>query len=300
MKAQILGARCGIALLVLALACERGNSPSAPAQSSGPAPSRSRGVAGPPLTPNIAASAEHDEHGGCTNASLMGTYGLQRMGHTSQGSLTAVGIATFDGEGASAASETVSRNGVFADAQSAATYTVSPDCTATLSVNSAIAAHLEIVHGGSAVLGMSLVPGDNVASHYERVVDGPGAREAPQAGCTNAILTGSYGFQRMGQTNQGQLTSLGMTTFDGQGTDSGGQTTSRNGVFSVVQFPRQPYMVNPDCTGALILNGAAFAHLVIVHGGSEVLGMSLTPGNNVAIHFERVVDRPGSALGPDQ
>jgi len=214
------------------------------------------------------------------------------MGHTKQGALTAVGIVTFDGEGNSVASETVGRNGVFTDAQSAAAYTVSPDCSGTLTVNGAIVAHLLMVHDGSAVLGMSLVPGDNVASHYERVVDRPGAREAPEAGCTNAILVGTYGFQRMGQTNQGQLTSLGMTVFDGQGTDSGGQTTSRNGVFSVAQFPRQPYTVNPDCTGALIPNGTAFAHLVIVHGGSEVLGMSLTPGNNVAIHFERVLDRP--------
>jgi len=62
-----------------------------------------------------------------------------------------------------------------------------------------------------------------------------------------------------------------MTTFDGQGTDIGGQTTSRKRRFSVAQFPRQPYAVNPDCTGALILNGTKFAHLVIVHGGSEVL-----------------------------
>src|SRR5260370_25134098 len=95
---------------------------------------------------------------------------------------------------------------------------------------------------------------DNDASYYERLVERPGAREAPEAGCTNAILSGTYGFQRMGQTSQGQLTSLGMTTFDGQGTDIGGQTTSRNGVFRCAQFPRRPYAVNPDCTRALILN----------------------------------------------
>ncbi len=298
MKAQRLGAgRGSIALLALALACEGGNSPSAPAEPSGPATSNSTWSS---AHSGISASAEHEEHGGCTNASLIGTYGLQRMGHTGQGSLTAVGIATFDGEGNSVASETISRNGVFTDAQAVAAYTVSPDCTGTLTVNGAILAHILLVHGGSAVLGMSLIPGDNVASHYERVADRSGTREAPEAGCTNAILTGTYGFQRMGQTNQGQLTSLGMTTFDGQGTDIGGQTTSRNGVFSVVQFPREPYTVNPDCTGALILNGTIFAHLVIVHGGSEVLGMSLTPGNNVAIHFERVVDRPRDALGRDE
>src|SRR5260370_560755 len=110
MKTQILGAgRGSIALLALALACEGGNSPSAPAESLGPATSKTTWSS---AHPGISGSAEHEEHGACTNANLSGTYGLQRMGHTSQGSLTAGGIATFDGEGNGVARETHGRKGV--------------------------------------------------------------------------------------------------------------------------------------------------------------------------------------------
>lgn len=114
--------------------------------------------------------------------------------------------------------------------------------------------------------------------------------------CSEKTLNGSYGFQRNGSTNPGgALTALGIITFDGQGNTSGSQTISRNGVFGVQQL-MPTYTVNADCTGNLIdTTGTVIGNLVIVHGGSEVLGMSLTPGNNVAIHFERVFDPPGNA-----
>jgi len=290
MKMQPFGALLGTAIIMsLALACERGDSPAAPAASSTAAASRIN-----PSSPHfgLSAGAEHDEQTGCTLASLTGTYGVQRMGFTTQGRLTAVGITTFDGQGNSLATETISRNGVVSVAQSPSAYTVAADCTGTLTVNGAIVAHLLIVHQGTGVLGMSLTPGDNVSSHYERVVDRP-----DDAGCTNASLTGTYGFQRMGQNPQGPVTALGIGTFDGQGSDVASQTTSRSGVFSDQQPFVSFYTVNPDCTGTAILNGSAFAYFVIVHGGSEVLGMALNPGLNVAVHYERLVDRPGH--GPE-
>jgi hypothetical protein len=126
-----------------------------------------------------------------------------------------------------------------------------------------------------------------------------GAQPSPQAGdqsCSEATLIGEYGFQRNGTANPGgPITALGHITFDGMGGTQGSQTISRNGVFSVQQL-MPTYTVNIDCTGSLVdATGTTIGTLVIVHGGSEVLGMSLTPGNNVAIHFERVFDPPGNA-----
>jgi hypothetical protein len=285
MRTQAFGA--ALVSVALAVACDKSDTPSAPTAFEA-SPTASRVNASADHFSGL-ASAGRDEEQACTLRSLEGTYGVQRMGHTSQGQLTAVGLAAFDGQGNSVANETISRNGVFSESQLPAPYTVNPDCTGTLTLDGAAFARLMIVNGGSSVLGMSLTPGNTVAIHYERVVDRPGARAA--AACTNATLAGSYGFQRMGQTSQGQLTALGIATFDGLGTGAADQTISRNGVFSESQLSG-PYNVNPDCTGALTVNGAAFAHLVVVHGGSEVLGMSLTLGNNVAIHYERLVGGP--------
>src|SRR5712692_6918179 len=127
-----------------------------------------------------------------------------------------------------------------------------------------------------------------------RKVYARGDEDRKHAGCTNATLNGTYGFQRMGHTLQGELSAVGIVTFDGQGNGVAAQTISRSGIFNSVTNQLGTYTINSDCTGTETdPNGNVFAHLVIVHGGSEVLGMSLTPGNNVAIHFERLVDPPG-------
>jgi hypothetical protein len=245
----------------------------------------------------MSADREQVEPGVCTTASLEGAYGLQRMGRTSAGPVTAVGIITFDGQGNSTGSQTVSRSGLFSESQFSAPYTVNPDCTGTLTMSGPIVERLLIVHGGSEVLGMSVTPGTNVATHYEPVSDHPGAQD--EAGCTNATLTGTYGFQRMGQSSQGQVTATGVVTFDGHGNSLASQTISRNGVISEAQFPG-PYTVNPDCSASASMNGTAFVRYAIVHGGNEVLGMSLNPGNNVAAHFARLVDRRGRAATGDR
>lgn len=119
--------------------------------------------------------------------------------------------------------------------------------------------------------------------------------------CSLATVKGSYGFQRNGTTNPGgPLTAVGHITFDGQGHTEGSQTISRNGVFSVQANLMPSYTVDDDCTGTLLdTTGTVIGVLVIVHGGKEVLAMSMTPGNNVAIHFERMFDPPGNTpVGP--
>lgn len=111
--------------------------------------------------------------------------------------------------------------------------------------------------------------------------------------CSNATLDGTYGFQRNGQTSQGPITAVGLIVFDGRGNFVDQQTIARSGKFSTVTDQTGTYEVKPDCTGTETdPTGAVFATIVVVHNGGEVLGMSMTPGNNVAVHFERVTDPP--------
>jgi hypothetical protein len=218
---------------------------------------------------------------GCSTDTLRGSYGSQRNGQTAPGTaFTAVGLATFDGVGHLTEQMTVSTNGVFSTTSQSGGYTMGSDCTGTLTdTNGNTVSNLTMVHGNDQVIGMSLAPGSSVALHFERI-DGV---------CSNATLKGVYGFQRNGQANGAPLLALGTITFDGKGNAQGGQTIDRGGVVGAPgTFTGYTYVVNPDCTGMqLDPSGGIISPLAVVHGGDEALGMSMTPGNNVVVHYER-------------
>ena len=219
---------------------------------------------------------------GCSTAALRGPYGMQRNGQIAPGTaLTAVGLAIFDGAGHLSEQATVSTNGVFSTQSSQSTYTMESDCTGLqMDAGGTPVAKLTMVHGTEEVLGMSVIPGSNVAIHFEQVT----------SGCTNASLNGQYGFQRNGQTGAGApLLALGIAIFDGNGHGRAQQTIDRSGVIGPTgAFQEGMYALNPDCTGTLSdVAGNPMSPLVVVHGGDEALGMSLTTGNNVVIHYER-------------
>ena len=159
-------------------------------------------------------------------------------------------------------------------------YTLDSDCTGIMTdANGDPIAKITMVHGNDEVLGMSVIPGSNLALHFERIL----------STCTNATLKGEYGFQRNGQRSGAPLLALGTVTFDGQGNATGQRTITRNGVVGpVLNLSGFPYRVNPDCTGTQFdSSGALFSRLVVVQNGEEALSMSLAPGNNVVVHFER-------------
>ena len=56
--------------------------------------------------------------------------------------------------------------------------------------------------------------------------------------CSDKTLNGSYGFYRNGTTSTGPLAALGILFFDGNGSVSGSQSISRNGVFTFDVPPR--------------------------------------------------------------
>jgi hypothetical protein len=241
-------------------------------------------VAGAPPRPN------------CSADTLSGAYGVQRNGRNNAGSYTSsVGLAVFDGRGNLTGYETVSSNGTFADRQLFQIYSVDSDCSGTITDADGAVTRIMISHGGDTAFGMSLGPGRNEAVHYARVAAAAGA----ESQCAQDSFVGTYVFQRNGRTSQGDLLAVGLFTSSADSKQEGSQTISRNGVVSNVTVSNT-FSMNPDCTGILIdTNGKPFGAFVMIHGASEALGMSLSPGNNVVVHYERVVD-PESTPGIDR
>ena len=219
----------------------------------------------------------------CSTAALQGPYGSQLNGQAAPGTaLTSVGLATFDGLGHVLERMSVSTNGIFSTiTNQSGGYTIDSDCTGIQTDASGnTVAKLTMVHASDEVLGISIVPGTNIALHFERIT----------SGCTNATLNGNYGFQRNGQTGPGApLLAIGTITFDGLGNAVATQTTERGGVIGAPVTAPATYVVNSDCTATQAdpTTGNVFAQMVVVHGGDEVLGISMTPGNNVVVHYER-------------
>ena len=152
--------------------------------------------------------------------------------------------------------------------------------------------------GGFAVAGMVLaLAGLNErASGTVAKVHAQERFKPASAVCSNATVNGSYGFQRHGTKTDGTLiSSVGNITFDGLGNVLGGQEwTMRNGVLAYRAIPPGPYLINADCTGQFVdPTFGPVAQVVVAHGGSEVLGISLSAGNSVWSRFERIAGARG-------
>lgn len=113
---------------------------------------------------------------------------------------------------------------------------------------------------------------------------------SPVPACSTAGLVGSYGMQRNGQTVPGTATtSVGLVVFDGKGNYSVQQTVSVNGTSTTLPPASGSYVINSDCTGSESdASGKVISTLAVVHGGDQVLGMSVVPGSSMTVHFERV------------
>ena len=134
--------------------------------------------------------------------------------------------------------------------------------------------------------------------HPSRIVAQVHAQEQENDGhesCSNATLSGTYGFYRTGPGSVGPVAAVGLVTFDGTGAHgSARQTIRKNGVTVVDNLftgaPSDgPYEVNPNCAGRFLnFDGTVAGHFVVVDGGKEIFNISLTPGNNVIGVFRKI------------
>ena len=84
--------------------------------------------------------AQADEHRGCSDASLRGSFGFTSIGALLSlpaplaGPFTEIGRQTFDGRGTTDGAATLSANGNIRNVAFDGTYAVNPDCTGSMSL----------------------------------------------------------------------------------------------------------------------------------------------------------------------
>jgi len=121
------------------------------------------------------SAQDQDDSAVCSVATLNGAYGFFRTGATAVGPLAAVGIATFDGKGASTARQTIRKNGVttedlFADPPLEGPYEVDSDCAARfLNPDGSVFAHAVIVDGANELFILSLSNGNSVYGVMKKI-----------------------------------------------------------------------------------------------------------------------------------
>jgi hypothetical protein len=114
------------------------------------------------------------------------------------------------------------------------------------------------------------------------------------SGCTDATLTGKYGFftpfefvnmKAGGPYVPGADT--GTVTFDGAGNWSSAFTDVTNGKVTLGNKGKGKYTVNSDCTGSARSGKTRIFNLVIVSGGEEVFLINTTPGATLEIDAKK-------------
>jgi len=124
------------------------------------------------LAQRVHATPNNDHHGGCSVASLKGTYAFHRTGvnNVIGGPIAQIGINREDGDGRILFIRTTrSENGVILDwfdQLAPGRYTVDPDCTGTFFNGSQ---NLVVLDGGKRYLLLAVSPGTTVTEEGTRL-----------------------------------------------------------------------------------------------------------------------------------
>ena len=227
--------------------------------------------------------------GDCTDANLMGTYGIQSSGLNTTGAqagpFASIGRFFSYGDGTAAASDTISQAGVISRRAMSVTYAVNPDCTFSAAftpvLGPAFRVQGSLVDAGKEVMFLLSDPGPAIVGSMKRVGN------LAAAPCTNTDLRGTYGLRSSaaGSVASGSSTApiaLVSSVFaDGEGNYTETQTASVNGQIVRATYTGA-YQVNPDCTGSLILlnptYGLSTGDFILVDGGREIRLIATNPG----------------------
>jgi hypothetical protein len=117
------------------------------------------------------------------------------------------------------------------------------------------------------------------------------------ATCSNATLTGSYGFSFNGfdRASSNSMTYVpfagaGVATFDGVGSVTAEFSVSTNGSIGSDPDYTGTYTVNANCSGEIIATpgtGGDSISVAVVSSGAEILGSSISPGNTWAFDAKK-------------
>jgi len=120
------------------------------------------------------------------------------------------------------------------------------------------------------------------------------------SGCSDATITGKYGFNLSGFTVPGKPTkghevpwaATGILAFDEAGNVSASYAAVINGTSFKNQTTSGTYTVNSDCTGSLSFTsgddaGGTF-NLVIIGDGTEILALSTEKGSTATVDIKKL------------
>lgn len=208
----------------------------------------------------------------CSNATLKGAYGYYH-GRPGGGSVIkgVLGQIVADGQGTLTASWTLNVNGAISTGTSTGTYSISNNCTGTMTFNTEdlSPANFSVVF-------------DNGAHGFQMIQIDSGTTQVGFGLAQGTVTCGLTGKKQSFATNLSGIlfpsaeveAIVGGLILDGKGHISGSETFSVFGVIS--QAPvTGTYTQNADCTGTMQITPAGSAttnfNTVLVNGGKEML-----------------------------
>ena len=92
--------------------------------------------------------------------------------------------------------------------------------------------------------------------------------------CSNASLTGRYGFAINGTTNGNPITAMGQIATNGNGTLAGNETISENGTVGNLLGVLGTYAIKSNCTGTMTIQAAGHSKqnfdVTVISGGQQI------------------------------
>lgn len=208
----------------------------------------------------------------CTAASLDGVYGISSTGLDSSGQpASSVDQITANGKGSITGSSTKSINGLIVTSTFTGKYTVSANCTGTVTFTNqdGTTEHDKFVLN-NANQGAFLIQTDNNFTQ-SRVAVAQGA-----ATCTDLGVKHTYAFGATGTVvGSGQVAYVGQLVLNGAGKLTGTVSLSQDGSIATGVALTGTYQINSNCTGSAVITPkglpAMSANLLVVNGGTELM-----------------------------
>lgn len=114
-------------------------------------------------------AADNNNNATCSNATVKGSYGLQRSGTTPGGPLASVGIVFYDGNGNLKSRQRTTVNGTHTSSVSTLEYRIAKDCTYKVFSGDLELATGVVVDNGNRIFLLSLAPGNTSYSVLEKI-----------------------------------------------------------------------------------------------------------------------------------
>jgi hypothetical protein len=235
---------------------------------------------------------------GCSVGSLKGAYIYAQDGFNVAGEMASQrtpfaqsGREVFDGNGAMSGVGTGNYNGEVARVSYSGTYTIDADCSGavTFTDGQGVVSHYDIfLENGGAEFGFVQTDANVVTAAFQR------RRASSDKPCSLASLKGNYvyagdGFVVAGEgsTQRSPFATAGREVYGGDGSISGSDTTSTNGVIERTTYTAT-YTVNSDCTGTYAYDEDPDNpyELFLDPSGEEFAYVATAP-NRVAAGYER-------------